>query len=75
MSANAFLKEFIKMRQEVKAAVPTSSPGMSGKQKHTKKQEVIEGGVNHIIEKKPPKREVMEYLQEKANSLTIEKMR
>lgn len=37
-------------------------------------QKVTEGGIMHIIENKPAKKEVIEYLQKKANELTTEKM-
>jgi hypothetical protein len=83
---NAFLKEFLNMR---KALHPTSSgsslspadvlpkkgkPKAKTKEALTEKQETKEPGLMTIIEDKPHKRVVIEYLQKRANELTAKKM-
>lgn len=82
MSAvNGFLKDFLEMR---KALVPTPkivgnpSPANPAtkkrKEKFTKEQETKDPTLATIIEDKPHKRVVVEYLQKHANSLTEQKM-
>jgi len=75
---NSFLSEFMKMRKELNPGVvktSTAQPAPAKKDKASKKQEVKNPGLGHIIEKKPHKRIVIEHLQEKANALTVEKMK
>jgi hypothetical protein len=74
MSAvNAFLFDFIKMRKEMQPGAP---PKKASRVKYAK--DTQEDSPNHtlanIIEKKPHKREVIEYLQERANAYSAEMM-
>lgn len=85
---NAFLKEFLAMRKSItpaSSAAATKSPedvlpkkknGRS-KAKPQMKQELQteKPGLMTIVETKPHKRVVIEYLQLKANDLTEEKMK
>ena len=86
MNQNAFLREFINMRKE---AAPTQSPLLNmaheklpkKKGSDTKKKAALKaaphvenGGLQHIIENKPPRKEVIEYLQNRANQYSVEKM-
>ena len=80
MSAvNGFLFDFIKLRKEM-----TSNPAAGVRQKASSntrvkyQQDATDNSLNNtlsrIIEKKPHKREVIEYLQERANEHTARKM-
>ena len=82
MSAvNGFLKEFMEMR---KSLVPTPkivgnpSPANPAtkkrKEKFTKEQTTQDSTLATIIEDKPHKRVIIEFLQKHANHLTEEKM-
>ena len=84
---NSFLKEFLEMRKVASVHNPSSGSGLaSEKLPQTKKSgrkpkpqiksamERDKPGINTIIEEKPPKRVVVEYLQLKANELTCKKM-
>jgi hypothetical protein len=79
---NAFLKEFLNMRKNVSASSPAPSdvlpkknkPVAKTKEALSEKQERKEPGLLTIIEDKPEKRVVIEYLQKKANELTEKKM-
>lgn len=75
---NSFLSEFMKMRKELNPGITKVSnapPTAPRKDKPSKKQEVLNPGLGHIIEKKPHKRIVIEHLQERANALSVEKMK
>ena len=85
MNHNSFLKEFLEMRKGLSPSQPATAnlasnslPKKGGrtnsKPKMTSTQKVENGGIMHIIENKPPKKEVIEYLQKRANELTEEKM-
>jgi hypothetical protein len=75
---NSFLAEFIKMRKEINP-LPHGKPGVktitpARKDKPSKKVEIRDSGLAHIIEHKPHKKIVLEHLQKRANDLTTEKM-
>ena len=75
---SSFLNDFIAMRQRL--AKPNEVKGMKPKTPSEKKlmspaQEVEESTLTRIIETKPPRKEVLQYLQRKANDLTVEKMK
>ena len=75
---NSFLAEFMKMRKEINP-LPHGKPGVSSvtparKDKPSKKVQVRDSGLAHIIEHTPHKRVVLEHLQKRANDLTTEKM-
>jgi hypothetical protein len=78
---NGFLKDFMQMRKSLnQSQTPqpaASSPPVKGKKekKITKEQKVIGGGYQHIVENKPPRKDVIFYLQDRANELTVEKMK
>jgi hypothetical protein len=85
MNHNAFLKEFLSMRKDLSPAQP-AIPKMAHeaalpKKDKSKKKSVLKpaphvenGQLQHIIENKPPKKEVIEYLQDRANHYTVQKM-
>jgi hypothetical protein len=85
MSAiNGFLKDFMDMRKTINpvglsAIKGPLKPGVSGKigvtgpggkGKITKGPAVIHSGLAHIIEAKPERKEVITYLQERANDMS-----
>jgi hypothetical protein len=83
---NGFLKEFLAMRKELKPSATTSPsptdvlPKKDGGKKKAKPQmkkelETEKPGLMGIIENKPHKRVVIEYLQDRANDLSEEKMK
>jgi hypothetical protein len=85
MNHNSFLKEFLEMRKGLSPSQPATAnlaaavlpqKGTRNKKKPslTQTQKVQDGGLMHITENKPPKKEVIEYLQKRANELTVEKM-
>jgi hypothetical protein len=81
MSAvNAFLKDFLEMRksltpqQIVGNPTPANPESKKRKEKFTKQQQVKDASLATIIEDKPHKRVVVEYLQKRANALTEQKM-
>jgi hypothetical protein len=81
MNHNAFLKEFINMRKEAAPVQMAHDKLPKKKGSDTKKKAALKaaphvenGGLQHIIENKPPRKEVIEYLQNRANHYTIEKM-
>jgi hypothetical protein len=79
MSAvNGFLFDFVKMRKEMHSSKPPAATGHSGKSRVRYEQDASDASLNNtlsrIIEKKPHKRDVIEYLQERANSHTSRKM-
>ena len=77
---NSFLHEFIRMRKDLVPMKDSSKASGAVKMKPKsrvsyKKDDVAANHtLAHIIEKKPNRREVIEYLQERANSLTEIKM-
>jgi hypothetical protein len=83
---NAFLKEFLNMRKAVNQKGPAASltpadvlPKKSKttaktKEQLSERQERKEPGLMTIIEDKPHKRVVIEFLQKRANELTAKKM-
>jgi hypothetical protein len=81
---NAFLKEFLAMRKNVTTVAPSLSPtdvlpkkgkaGPKTKEALSEKQQRKEPGLMTIIEEKPHKRVVIEYMQKRANELTEKKM-
>jgi hypothetical protein len=83
MSAvNAFLKDFLEMRKSLAPTTPkiVGNPQPANpttkkrKEKFTKEQTTQDPTVMTIIEDKPHKRVVIEYLQKRANELTEQKM-
>ena len=75
---SSFLNDFISMRKGL--AKPNEVKGMKPKTPSQKKmmspaQEVEESSITRIIETKPPRKEVLQYLQRRANDLTLEKMK
>ena len=87
MNHNAFLKEFINMRKEfaptqnplTRMAHETALPQKKGNRQKKKAAlkaapHVENGQLQHIIENTPPRKEVIEYLQKRANDFTTEKM-
>ena len=74
-AVNGFLLDFMKMRKEVHTSSPGLSKTPSGTRvKHSKEPEPVNNSLAGIIEKKPHKKEVIEYLQERANHHTSLKM-
>ena len=75
---NSFLSEFIKMRKELVPMKDSSKASgavkMRTKVAYKKDDNPDNGTLADIIEKKPHKREVIAYLQEKANAYTVQKM-
>ena len=84
---NSFLKEFLEMRKATTASTGSTGSGFAAdalpqtKKSKRKPKPQIKAAlerekpvINTIIEEKPPKRVVIEYLQTKANELTVEKM-
>ena len=76
MSAvNAFLFDFIKMRKEMNPVKPPASGGQSRvKYQQDASDTSLNNTLSRIIEKKPHKRDVIEYLQERAKSHSSRKM-
>ena len=80
MSKNDFLRQFIEMRKAIApngamaARVDPTPASKRAKKTSTSAQKVEGGGLAHIIENKPGRKEVEEYLQTKCNELTAEKM-
>ena len=87
MNHNAFLKEFMNMRKEFSpalpantrmahdAALPQKKGGRAKKKAALKAAPHVENGqLQHIIENTPPRKDVIEYLQTRANHFTQEKM-
>ena len=81
MNTNDFLRQFVEMRKGMAPAPGTKSVAATDalpKSKKAKKtgprQEVTETGLQHIIEAKPGRKVVEEYLQEMCNELTSKKM-
>jgi hypothetical protein len=85
-STNPFLKDFLEMRKGIAPlkqspagpspadVLPKTKNGRKPKAKHTKEQTTERPGLMTIIEDKPHKRVVIEYMQYRANDLTVEKM-
>ena len=80
---NGFLKEFLDMRKKLEPQLKNAADapgsikikgGSKTKSKIEKTQQVLDGGLQHIIENKPIRKDVVAYLQKRANELTVEKM-
>ena len=75
---NSFLMEFIKMRKELSpmkdASKSSGAVKLRSKVLYKKDENPENNSLAEIIEKKPHKRVVIEYLQERANAFTVEKM-
>jgi hypothetical protein len=79
MSAvNAFLFDFIKLRKEMHSPAPGAKQKPPSNTRVKYQEDATDNSLNNtlgrIIEKKPHKREVIEYLQERANEHTARKM-
>lgn len=78
---NDFLAQFIEMRRGIAATNPSAAaavaaqmPASKKAKKTSKKQVYTDSGVESIIEHKPGRKEVMEWLQKRCDDLTMEKM-
>ena len=76
-SMNSFLKEFIKTRNDINKQVPQAAP----QDKRTKSRNAtteavnpIGGGLANIIENKPDKKVVQEFLAERIAELSAKKI-
>ena len=79
MQKNDFLRQFVEMRKAIApngamAARVDPTPTSKRAKKTSSAQKVEGGGLQHIIENKPGRKEVEEYLQKKCDELTAEKM-
>ena len=79
MSKNDFLRQFVEMRKALApnpmaAARVDPTPKSKRAKKGSSVQKVSEGGLQHIIENKPGRKEVEEYFQKACDDLTSEKM-
>lgn len=80
MQKNDFLRQFIEMRKQVaptgaQAARVDPTPTSKRAKKTSSVQKVTDGGVQHIVENKPGRKEVEEYFQKSCDDLTAEKMK
>jgi hypothetical protein len=78
-SHNSFLREFMAMRKTIipsaiTAGKPAAKEEKKKKPKIEPKQEAQEAGMAEIIEKKPHKKVVIEFMQRRANELSVQKM-
>ena len=80
-AGNAFLSQFIEMRKglpaqnpSAAAAVAAQMPASKKAKKTSKKQVFTDAGVDSIIEHKPNRKAVEEWLQDLCARLTAEKM-
>ena len=76
---NDFLAQFMEMRRAIPPAtaaqaVAAQMPASKKAKKLSKQPLYSEGGVASIIEHKPGRKAVEEFLQDKCNKLTAEKM-
>ena len=78
---NAFLKDFIEFRKALQPSPtivgnpkPANPQARKRKEKFKQEQEKKDTSLMTIIEDKPHKRVVIEYLQNRANELTEQKM-
>lgn len=78
---NDFLTQFIEMRRGIAAQNPSAAqaaaaqmPASKKAKKTSAKQAFTDGGVQDIIEHKPVKKLVLEYLQKRCDELTSAKM-
>lgn len=78
---NDFLAQFIEMRRGVAAQNPSAAqavaaqmPASKKAKKTSAKQAFTDGGAQAIIEHKPGKKDVMEYIQKRCDELTAAKM-
>lgn len=79
MSKNDFLRQFIEMRKAIApnpmaAARVDTTPASKRAKKPSSVQKITEGGLQHIIENKPGRKEVEEYFQKTCDELTAQKM-
>lgn len=79
MQKNDFLRQFVEMRKALApnpmaAARVETKPASKRAKKGSSVQKVTEGGIQHIIENKPGRKEVEEYFQKSCDELTSEKM-
>jgi len=72
---NAFLRDFIKMRQSLhKETAPVKPTRKSKATSEALTENATENTLAYLIEKKPKKKDVEEYFQTECNRLTAEKM-
>jgi len=78
--ANDFLRQFVEMRKQIApnpsaaAAVAKQAPASKKAKALSAVREVADTTISHIVENRPPKRDVMDYFQERCNELTSAKM-
>lgn len=71
----AFLQEFINTRKKLTKDAPTPFEKAKVRKGETKPtQDALETGIGYIIDKKPGRKSVEEYLQKRLDELTAEKM-
>ena len=77
MNNNPFLRDFLKMRQaiSVPAQPHPKAPKKNKEPEPLKKLGAPEMSIAKIIEEKPKKLKLMDWMQERANQLTTEKMK
>ena len=76
-SMNSFLQEFIKTRKEINKQVPQASPpDKKTKTRNASTGDVnpIGGGLLHIIQNKPDKKVVQEFLAERIGELSAKQI-
>jgi hypothetical protein len=74
---NEFLKQFVEMRKGIAPgpmAASTVLPQSKKGKKISKAQVVTDSGLQRIMEEKPPRKDVEEYLQKRCHDLTNSKM-
>ena len=74
MNNNPFLRDFLKMRQAV------SVPAQTHQKKKKEPDPIVKIGAPEmtaakIIEEKPKKSKVIDFMQDRANALTVQKMK
>jgi predicted ArsR family transcriptional regulator len=82
MSAvNQFLREFVEMRKNISPVgkivgnpQPANPSAKKRKEKFAKQQETLTTSLAKILEEKPGKKELIAFLQNRANDLSTEKM-
>ena len=71
----AFLQDFVRHRQHVVKNAPTPVQIKQGSLQPAKKGEALESSIHSIIDKKPHRKVVDEFLQKKCDELTAAKMK
>lgn len=79
MQKNDFLRQFLEMRKAIApsgAAAAHIDPKSTSKRakKTSSVQKITDGGLQHIIENKPGRKDLEEYMQHRCDELTAERM-